>query len=403
MERTVFFCMLAAILSGVGCTSSTLSSHEKAITENSAAVIVGGGCDGCELMFTGLPDSIGSISYTAGAGENAIPLVITGTVYKNDGKTPASDVLIYYWHTDETGVYANHAKPDERAKAHGYLRGWIKTDSTGHYTIHTIRPAPYANDVIPAHIHLSVKEPEISNPYYMDWYFDDDPLLIAHYKKYKAQNRGGSERLRILLTDSGQLAVHDIVLGLNIPNYPQSPAKQPDSGLHIGEDQPSFMPYHAFGPDKGSRACPVCRYGRFHGILLFTGSQTDWSDVKKWLVFLEAESRKRKELLKVYFVYGNEQDYSYVQRMRELEALGQELKLTQVALTFVPSFADETSEIKTSRINPDAENTFVFFRHRVIIDKYVNFSATPENFERVKQILDDTSGAYFGLREPEFD
>lgn len=403
MARTVFFYMLAACVSGAGCTSSTRSKHEIADSGNSTEVRVGGGCEGCELMFTGMPARIGPVSYSEGAGQNTTPLVITGTVFKNDGKTPAPGVIIYFWHTNQTGVYANRAGLDPRVKAHGYIRGWIQTDSTGHYAIHTIRPAPYANDVIPAHIHLSVKEPGIPNPYYMDWYFDDDTLLPAHYKKYKAENRGGSERLRILLTDTGQLVVHDIVLGLNIPNYPESQTKQPDSGLHIGEDQPSFMPYHAFGPDKGSRACPVCRYGRFHGVLLFTGSQTNWDDVKKWLVFLEAESRKRKELLKVYFVYGNEKDYSHAQRVRELENLGQELKLTQVALTFVPSFTDATSEINLSRINPDVQNTFIVFRHRVIIDKYVNFSASAENFERVQQILDDTSGAYFGLREPEFD
>jgi protocatechuate 3,4-dioxygenase, beta subunit len=401
--KNVFFWLSAVCLTCSGCTTPTKPSDTRVGIATPVTSKVGGACDGCELMFTGIPDSIGAVSKSKGSGAAAISLTLTGTIFEADGKTPASGVILYYWHTDETGVYASREDSDPQAKAHGYLRGWIKTDSTGHYIIHTIRPAPYVNDVIPAHIHLLVKEPAIADPYYMDLYFDDDPLLIPHYKKYKAENRGGSERLRVLNTGNGQLAIHNIVLGLHIPNYPHSKLQQNNSGLHIGEDQPSFMPFHAWGPDKGSKACPVCKYGRFHGILLFTGAQTNWEDVKKWLVFLEAESSKRKDKLKVYFVYGNEMDYAPEKRRNELEMLGRELKLSYVALTFVPSFNDTASEINLSRINPEVQNTLLIYRHRVIIDKYVNIAAGAENFERISKLLDDTAGSYFNLREPEFD
>jgi len=33
----------------------------------------------------------------------------TGVVYKPDGKTPAPDVLIYYYHTNTDGIYLNDA------------------------------------------------------------------------------------------------------------------------------------------------------------------------------------------------------------------------------------------------------------------------------------------------------
>ncbi|MBK8355591.1 MAG: hypothetical protein IPL13_09540 [Saprospiraceae bacterium] len=67
-----------------------------------------------------------------------------------------------------------------------------------------------------------------------------------------------------------QVAEHNIILGLNIiPNYPQINQSKLNSGLEIGEDNPSFTPFHAFGPDKGTRTCPVCKYGRFHGIVYF--------------------------------------------------------------------------------------------------------------------------------------
>lgn len=75
---------------------------------------------------------------------------------------------------------------------------------------------------MPAHIHLSIKEPDIENEYYTDEInFDDDKLLIPYSRKNKFENRGGSGIVRVLLKDSLQIAEHDIVLGLNIPNYPK--------------------------------------------------------------------------------------------------------------------------------------------------------------------------------------
>ena len=47
----------------------------------------------------------------------------------------------------------------------------------------------------------------------------------------------------------------------------------------------------------------------------------------------ESESKKREKYLIVYFVYGNESNYSKVNREKELENLGIELKLEKTALT----------------------------------------------------------------------
>jgi protocatechuate 3,4-dioxygenase beta subunit len=63
-----------------------------------------------------------------------------------------------------------------------------------------MRPAPYPNDVLPAHIHLSIKEPDVENEYYTDDInFDDDKLLTPDFKKYPEENRGGSGVVRVSL------------------------------------------------------------------------------------------------------------------------------------------------------------------------------------------------------------
>jgi protocatechuate 3,4-dioxygenase beta subunit len=366
--------------------------------------IVGGGCDGCELMYVDMPKIIHSENTSPGWNEKGQKLIVTGTVYQIDGRTPAPNVIIYYWQADNNGLYSPSPGMNEKAKKHGHIRGWMKTDTNGKYTIKTIRPAPYPKQEMAAHIHLSIKEPDIKNEYYTDEInFDDDKLLIRHFKKYPQENRGGSGVVRVLLKDSLQIAEHNIILGLNIPNYPKKPSSGQHSGLNIGEDQPSFTPFHASGPDKGTKTCPVCKYGRYHGIIYFVGKHPKWDDIKKWLTFLEEESVKRRKYLKVYFVYGNDHSYNREERKNHLVNLGKELHIQNTALTFVPSFSDPETEANLNKINPDVENTFIIYKHRNIVDKFINLEPSSENFKLIINSMDRTRGLYFELPEPEYD
>ncbi len=359
---------------------------------------VGGNCETCELMFEGIPTNIGSSDTSAGWYENAQKLMITGTIFQADGKTPASNILIYYWHTDAKGLYSSRSGTNKKATPHGYLRGWVKSDSNGRYMIHTLRPAPYPKEKMPAHIHVLIKEPSLSNPYYVDdLVFDEDLLLIEHRKKYPFEERGGNGILRVLLNGKIQVAEHDIILGLNIPNHPATKDLPKESGLSIGQDQPSFIPYHAYGPDKGSRACPVCKYGRYHGVIFFTGNQPNWPSIQQWLQFLERSAEQYKDSLKTYFVYGNERDYSATARQQLLESLGKELKLQRTALTYVPSMHDEETEVYLNEIDPNVENTIIIYKHRRIVGKFINLSPTENNFKKIQSVIETSKGRYFGL------
>jgi protocatechuate 3,4-dioxygenase, beta subunit len=386
----------------VSCNGQT-KTNTPVQNQSNTKKLVGGGCDGCEIMFVGMPANLSPVDTSDGWAEKGQQLLLTGKVYKIDGKTPAPNVIIYYWQTDNNGYYSPKQGMDEKAKRHGHIRGWVKTDKEGNYSIYTIRPAPYPKDNIPAHIHTSIKEPNIDNEYYIDdFVFDDDKLLTGEKRK-ALTNRGGSGILRVLISGDLQIAEHNIVLGLNIPNYTEINITEKQSGLEIGEDNPSFIPYHAFGPDKGTRTCPVCKYGRFHGIIYFVGNNPNWDDIKKWLTFLEQESIARSKYLKAYFVYGNEKDYNKDKREKELENIGLELNLKNMALTFVPSMTDTESEVNLNKINPNVENTFVIFKQRTIIDKFINFKATVENYNTISRTLDKTKGSYFNLPEPKHD
>ena len=140
------------------CNGQTKNNNQNQQTNTTDTIKrVGGGCDGCELMYVDMPINNSSIDTSAGWTEKGQKLFITGTVYKLDGKTPAPNVVIYYWQTDNNGYYSPGEGMNEEAKRHGHIRGGVKTDEKGKYSIYTIRPAPYPNENIPAHIHTSIK------------------------------------------------------------------------------------------------------------------------------------------------------------------------------------------------------------------------------------------------------
>lgn len=180
-----------------------------------------GGCEGCEAVFDGLPDSLGWSAVIAGPKEPGARLVIDGTV-KDAGGRAVPGIIVYAYHTDDRGIYP----PDERAREiwgrrHGRLRGWTRTDAAGRYRFETIRPAGYPDTEIPAHIHMHVLEPGRGTYYLEDIHFDDDERLTPTERRQMASGRGGPGLARPVRDGNGPWQVtRDIVLGLNIPGYP---------------------------------------------------------------------------------------------------------------------------------------------------------------------------------------
>ena len=168
-----------------------------------------------------MPANVEAVDTSAGWYEAGQKLLITGTVYKPDGKTTAPGVIIYYWQTDNNGLYSPAPGMNEKAKRHGHIRGWIKTGDDGKYALYTIKPAPYPNTDNPSHIHPLIKEPGIANEYYIDEFlFDDDPLLTTEKRKH-CENRCGNGIVKTTMQNGMLVATRDIVLGLNIPGYPK--------------------------------------------------------------------------------------------------------------------------------------------------------------------------------------
>jgi len=104
-------------------------------------------------------------------------------------------------------------------KRHGYLRGWVKTDTTGKYTFYTLKPGVYPDRSLPVHIHIMVLEPNGKYYWIEEFHFKGDSLLTEK-EKYPENPRGGHSGLIELIEKtefwSGE---RDIILGKNVPDY----------------------------------------------------------------------------------------------------------------------------------------------------------------------------------------
>ncbi len=217
--RIGFKVVLFALL--IGCNKQNRTAGQDATNDTNR---VGGDCEAgyCELMYLAMPKEMNSVDTSAGWFEQGQKLLVTGTVFQSDGTTPAPGVILYYHQTDNNGYYSPGDGKPENSTRHGHIRGWVKTGEDGKYWIYTIRPAPYPNENLPAHIHWMIKEPDINNEYWVDdVVFEDDPLLIPYSRKHPFENRSGSGIVTVTTKDDVQIARHDFVLGLNIPNYPK--------------------------------------------------------------------------------------------------------------------------------------------------------------------------------------
>ena len=115
-------------------------------------------------------------------------LVLTGTVFSSDCRTPLAGALIEVWQANHAGVY-DTSKPGNFTDATTFqLRGMLYTNEKGQYQIETILPGrypvppnlpgleKYAGLTRPAHVHFRVME-SLHVPVTTQVYFKGDPFI----------------------------------------------------------------------------------------------------------------------------------------------------------------------------------------------------------------------------------
>lgn len=112
-------------------------------------------------------------------------MIISGTVFRTDGKTPAPNVLIYFYHTDKFGIYGRAGEPK-----HGRFRGWMLTDAQGRYEFSSIRPASYPNSTQSQHVHMTLTGTDFQEDWIDSILFEGDRFLTARERESSGK-RGG--------------------------------------------------------------------------------------------------------------------------------------------------------------------------------------------------------------------
>jgi protocatechuate 3,4-dioxygenase beta subunit len=136
-------------------------------------------------------------------------LKLTGTIYKADGVTPASDVILFIEQPNEDGDFELRKTDDSRYVLH---RSWVKTGADGTYTIYTFVPGNDRRYNQLQQIFPLVKEP--TKPVYEleTFLFDEDPLLTKRCRK-RIEKKSDVSRILKLKEENGLLvAQRDIVL-----------------------------------------------------------------------------------------------------------------------------------------------------------------------------------------------
>lgn len=175
---------LAALPLLVGCKSDTFALQSSSDTLTQLRKNAQG--RGAEAMGAiDVPDSVSSRTSFKVAADDGDPMIISGTVFKADGKTVAPNTLIYFYHTDKFGIYGRSGEPK-----HGRFRGWMLTDAKGRYEFASIRPASYPNSTQSQHVHMTVTTVDSTEDWIDSILFEGDRFLTER-ERQSVGRRGG--------------------------------------------------------------------------------------------------------------------------------------------------------------------------------------------------------------------
>ena len=129
-------CLIVFVIQAIAC--GQVSSNGK-VESTAGSQVQKDSCDNPDAdincSFIHMPSSLNNVLTIAGKNESGERMVISGKVFKSDGKTPYSNVILYAYQTDSEGYYSKSGKEQGAQKWHGRLHAWCKTDRYGKYQI----------------------------------------------------------------------------------------------------------------------------------------------------------------------------------------------------------------------------------------------------------------------------
>jgi protocatechuate 3,4-dioxygenase, beta subunit len=128
------------------------------------------------------------------AGEPGEHLIVSGTIYAPDGRTPLEGINLFVYQTDATGVYSTTSQDGDNRGTR--IHGLVRSNKEGRYEFRTIKPGSYPNSRNAAHIHAYVSGPDYPEYWIDEYLFDGDPFVTAADR----QKFGGKGTFSSILT-----------------------------------------------------------------------------------------------------------------------------------------------------------------------------------------------------------
>jgi protocatechuate 3,4-dioxygenase beta subunit len=152
-----------------------------------------------------LAENVGPLSWTSqitDKKEPGEPMIITGTIFGLDGKTPLKSASLSVYHTDARGNYSPSVGGDNRTTR---LRGKMLTGADGKYEFRSIRPASYPNSTVTAHVHAYVAADGIREYWIDNYVFEGDPFMSETERQRLAAAGNFSSLIKLTRGSDGVL------------------------------------------------------------------------------------------------------------------------------------------------------------------------------------------------------
>jgi protocatechuate 3,4-dioxygenase beta subunit len=178
---TASIALALPLVFGCRADNAVQASDDKLLAAIRANAINDPSCSWCGARD--VPASVSSRTLLAPKDDKGERILISGTIFKSDGKTPAPATLIYLYHTDVYGIYGRNGE-----HRHGRYRGWMLTDDRGRYEFESIMPASYPNSTQSKHIHMTLTGRDLKEDWVDSILFEGDRFLT---ERERVPQRGG--------------------------------------------------------------------------------------------------------------------------------------------------------------------------------------------------------------------
>lgn len=145
----------------------------------------------------------------------------------------------------------------------------------------------------------------------------------------------------------------------------EPPPAAPASGLRVGDVVESWHPIHVAGPDKGTRACPICNYPEYPAVIIFANDGENTAALLSEMEQLLADPNH--DDLKIFFVVMDTP-------RSKLEQLATDLTVSRVAVCEIDPESKE-KVFADYQIDASKGNTVMVYQNFKVHANFVDLSA----------------------------